>query len=1024
MNNNQDKNNNYFSMMGLIKKDDIGSFYGEGMWHNFNSLEKVLNIMDKEEMGEEDKHSIPDVYGRAIQCKITFESAKRRSEETGSYFYTREILEWRGIITVIALQNYLNLKLKIDIVTYSDTGKGFDEALKHPPKPEIFPNCSLWESGEFHILALQGDKDVDAIDIALFSQLTVFEAVADLGRKMPKVKNLTWFDYENKKFVNPCFVLTDTEIMIVYFWIEQFEEILRQERADTLLYHLNKYKDELKNELKDELKDKLKDILKDKLDILPYKGKTCFALTEYDGQYENIMNSFGGDHEKINRIMNRTVKRQAQFIEEGGIVKVDYSEMFADQIYYIKKSRSPFLENSFANNYMIKNTGDNVNGRNPWFALIPLGKKVIDPCSRDIVQTLAKNMFMKAIYDADGTLLYIQATLKLSNISKSFIDADKRYYAKNSEELVEETSFPVIALWPSVYMKNCKQYYIYLQGGKNGKIEAVFFDAEKGENTFVKAVQEYPKAISLQRVPRDQKEIYDIGAIIPERDEINTSDNVTVTAVVGIDFGTSGTTVYAKICGENAFPVEIWNDHSKLLTQADEEDQIYLSQYFISSNHSRHSHNKLHSVYRSVSGEPRIKVTPILDGIIYQAGEKEMIEESKLFLPDIKWNDPRNGAYYEAFIEELCAHISTMLMKHNVSVITWRYALPSSLQNWEGYQTIWKTKILNFLNQNFCDVKHNIEQSVYTESEASSLYFQKSYQMKMVNIGKGYIVVDIGGGSTDIAVWQRQGQDTDASLVAQTSIPIAGRKMFTRWISLNIYAIRTYVFNKNAEWEKLQKFKKDTEIVNAILERMIYAESDTILRAYWNDTTWSYVLKMQLEFGMALLFYALGCYVGYLHKKEKLKAYDQGKFSIAVGGNGSKILDWINCGEHYSKLLSIFEKGICSRVCAELFSPRIIKSSNPKEEVARGLLENKTESNSQVTSEMNEAISVEQAVQMNKSFLEAYNSTFEREMTCNVDDICALIERADKQMDILNFFMTELYGKYYCRRMVDKGEDE
>lgn len=92
--------------------------------------------------------------------------------------------------------------------------------------------------------------------------------------------------------------------------------------------------------------------------------------------------------------------------------------------------------------------------------------------------------------------------------------------------------------------------------------------------------------------------------------------------------------------------------------------------------------------------------------------------------------------------------------------------------------------------------------------------------------------------------------------------------------------------------------------------------------------------------------------------------------------------------------------------------------------MARGLLENKTESNSQVTSEMNEAISVEQAVQMNKSFLEAYNSTFEREMTCNVDDICALIERADKQMDILNFFMTELYGKYYCRRMVDKGEDE
>lgn len=1005
MNNNQVKNDNYFSMMGLIKKDDMGSFYNEGMWCDFNSLEKVLNIMDKEEIGEEDKHSIPDVYGRAIQCKITFESAKRRSEETGSYFYTREILEWRGIITAIALQEYLKLKLKIDIVTYGDSGKGFDEALKHPPKPEIFPEYSFWGDRIFHILSLQGDKDANAIDIALFSQLTVFEAVADLGRKMPKVKKLTWFDYKNKKFVNPCSVLTDIEIMIVYFWIEQFEEILRVEEADTLLYHLNKYKNELK----------------DKLDLLSYGSKNCFALTEYDEQYKKIMNSSDNIQAKINEIMNRTVKRQAHFKD----VEVDYSEMFADQIYYIKRKYSPFLEKSFANNHMIENTGDSEKGQIAWFALIPLGKKVIDLCSRDIVQALAKNMFMKAIYDTDGTLLYIQATLKLSKISDSFIDAEKRYYAMNSEEIVEENSFPVIALWPSVYMENCKQYYIYLQGGKNGKIEAAFLDAEKGENTFVKAVQEYPKAISLQRTPRDQKKIYDIGAIIPERDEIKTSDNVAVTAVVGIDFGTSGTTVYAKICGENAFPVEIWDDHSKLLTKADVEDQIYLSQYFINSNHSRHSHNKLYSVYRSASGEPRIKVTPILDGIIYQAGEKEMIEESKLFLPDIKWNDPRNGAYYEAFIEELCAHISIILKTYNVSTIEWRYALPSSLNNWGGYQDIWKTKIHDFLKQSFGHVEHSIEQSVYTESEASSLYFQKSNQMRMVNIGKGYIVVDIGGGSTDIAVWQRQGQDTVASLVAQTSIPIAGRKMFTRWISLNIYAIRTYVFNKNEEWEKLQKFEKDTKIVNAILERMIYAESDTILRAYWNDTTWSSVLKMQLEFGMALLFYALGCYVGYLHKEDKLEVHNQGKFSIAVGGNGSKILDWINCGEDYSKLLSIFEKGICSRgVCAELFSPRIIKSGNPKEEVARGLLENKIESNSPVTSVMDEKINVVQAVQMNKSFLEAYNSTFEREMTCNVDDICALIERADKQMDILNFFMTELYGKYYCRRMVDKGEDE
>lgn len=1001
----ENNRSDYYSMMGLLNRDSLAAVYEEGDWHNFGNLDDVLNIMEKDESGEEDKHSIPDVYGRAIQYKITFESARRKRATMRTKFYPREILEWRGIIAAIALKDYLNLQMKIDIIEYGDTGQAFDKALEYPPTPELFTKKDYWKEGEFHILTLQGENEANATDIAMFSQWTVFYPVADLRRKMPRVKDITWFDYDERIFLNPAQILDDMESRIVYFWAVNFKNELQKQgvAANTLLYHLDNYIAELgKN-----------------FDMQDYQGKNCFSLTEYDNVYRQRMINCD-----INKVINQTVRLKANF---GNGCIVEYKDLFAEQICYTQANESPFARKGFENNYIIQNTDNNENSEGIWYAFIPLGRKAVETCDIQTVHQLARNMEMRAEYENDRRLKCIQVTLSLSKISNQYVDARKTYYPVDALEIVEEKSdvFPVISLWPPCYMTSCDTYYIYLDSSDTeGKIELALSNAEGGENPLVKAVKEYPKAISLQRTDK-RKTSQDIGVVVPEYIPASSRDTVPIAAVVGIDFGTSGTTVYAKISDQTAFSMKIWKDHSVLLTQADDDDQTYLSQRFITVESSEQEHNKLHSVYRRASNELLKKVTPILDGIIYQAGEMEIIKDSERYMPNIKWNSA--GAYFEAFIKELCMHIWMELRKSYVTTIEWRYAFPSSLQNRECYRNIWNEDILSFLKQNIKGVTHNIGENIYTESEATSMYFQKSNQIKMVNVDKGYIVVDIGGGSTDIAVWQRQGQDRDAALVAQTSVPVAGRLLFTRLIALNLKSLRERVLNNDIELDELQKLNDEgkRDIVNAIIEKMIHAKSNTIQKAYWQDNQWSVELKCQIEFGMAMLFFALGNFVGHLQEMGALAVQGkEGRFSIAVCGNGSKILDWVNSGEQYAKLLNIFEEGIKSReISFEPYSPQVIKSGAPKQEVALGLLENKGDTWRDKKADIMEIISDEQAITLNNAFLNKYNTIFGRNVRGNNEnDIRALMAGINRELDVCNFFMTNLYAKYYCNKFTGKED--
>ena len=70
-----------------------------------------------------------------------------------------------------------------------------------------------------------------------------------------------------------------------------------------------------------------------------------------------------------------------------------------------------------------------------------------------------------------------------------------------------------------------------------------------------------------------------------------------------------------------------------------------------------------------------------------------------------------------------------------------------------------------------------------------------------------------------------------------------------------------------------------------------------------------------------------------------------------------------------------------------------------------------------------EKISDEQAIILNNEFMDKYSKIFGRNVYGNNEnDIRALMAGINREMDICNFFMSNLYAKYYCDRITRKGD--
>ena len=1007
--------------------------------------------------------STPDIYGRASQLYL----ALRKAQGNAQMPDTPEVRLWRGLLTLLALRHHQDLPLKWEAVTLTE-GDTISGALKNPSfdrndllfdPTHPYERNYLWNGRNFYVLTW-APENAPRQDIAIYSPLTLLYPVADWQDAFypPDASVLSadpnaafhpiadfnaflqrFFDKETRTFQNYTALQADERVFVSQ-WLGGMIQFLQRNGqssgAVAAIHNLSQYQTDLNVNPKD------------------WSGLEWKAFHDGANAYEDALPK-----------------------PLWSAPSLSYGKIFADQVCYFKVSETegnPFSDSGcqYSPNYEIKKTPE---AGVRWYAFLPIHPDCRSKCIED---KLAESVKMRYRRDPTTNQDAVEVSMtppgaptqtRLYPIETKLTDMKGRAFCykdrNGNDALLGMSSWPLIAVWPATIGQGWKEYYvarsdseskclrIYGEAGtgwtsKNGEAPPV----RSGHNALAVKTTYVPDAIPFVRmIPGDNDEQIpvSVGVVTPAMQP--ASQAAPVTAEVAVDFGTSSSRVFYKLAGDTSDnackelfvqldePLEV-TAYKKNIHDGSAEETLdankaaLLSREFISPSGKRNANvtqTPLFSMFRRSASVPLNEVPPILEGVIYQPNKNDDSTTMESLITDLKWNG-QNGIYYVPFMQQLCLHVMAYLYKYyHVNNINWHYALPKAMNPSlvEGMNSMWGTRIKDFLTQ---ASGTNITQAILrpmTESVAASLYFNK-YQQGYVQAHQGYLVVDIGGGSTDVALWQSDGLGLPPALKWHSSVQVAGRHMFTARLESagnseksRIDCLAAGVTDNNDLQELLSKMRRaKLDDTTAYVDRLLSTYSKTLKSKYTelyqrSDGAWTRKMRGQILRSISLLMFALGYQVGLEIDSGCIKEPQApGFFAICIGGRGSNVLDWLMLNQNYTELHALFTEGVAaSRKDGKKWPEvkiQIVKSPDPKCEVAMGLLAQDGNVDSGWTFQSSQDVMDDPnyCPEAAERFLEAFNRTFPEQSATDVQNPDLMNPDGTVNKDLLTGYISRRIG--------------
>ena len=434
-------------------------------------------------------------------------------------------------------------------------------------------------------------------------------------------------------------------------------------------------------------------------------------------------------------------------------------------------------------------------------------------------------------------------------------------------------------------------------------------------------------------------------------------------AALGVDFGTTGTSIY------RAFDINNNRGEREDIAQMSFEDRLVRVTGY-DRNALEHltrdlfipgrewSAGKILSVFQDF-GRPanrngqqeRGARMPLRDGHVLFSNESRPADfitgDPGSIRSDLKWGDERQSDAARGFLAQLCMQSVAELVHDGAESIDVRYSYPTAFSDYdlENWKAIWARVIEDDVRA-ATSVKIEAtgaeqDQVDNREAVAATRFFSHEKNLQRLNITRGALTLDIGGGTTDLAVWNRDPDTHEPTLMAHLSVLFAGRDIFLAPI-LRRPKILTEIHDEIA----LQTLSdKSGDAHKAQLDAIISAYGEAMLAQLpfksHNDTVVEFLSI--LELGLCGIAFYSGLLVGRL---VQTGAYQPGtRIPVFVGGNGSKLLQWCALGR-FSNQAQIHKKfALCLTEGAKIAAPslagmpvQIVLSDFPKEEVAFGLV--------------------------------------------------------------------------------------
>jgi hypothetical protein len=498
------------------------------------------------------------------------------------------------------------------------------------------------------------------------------------------------------------------------------------------------------------------------------------------------------------------------------------------------------------------------------------------------------------------------------------------------EEQNKIEDLPVLEIWPHLRAANWQEYYAFYFSD-HPTFQVVFNEAQdphpynnRSGEYIVTRLTAFPSHVGCKR------DGYPIG-FIPLRTP--PEESLTASWRVGVDFGTSFTNIYVNRQGK-IDPLPLEKLHLQVTAANPETRQPVLFENFLPETFIPHEKPlPLASVLtkRGETNQERKRV--IYDGRIYVPDRTDFNPEANWIETDLKWKNSGN----HLFLEHLGLLVSALAARSGVNTIQWSISYPSafSKNDIRSYAKTWKD-LTDELGKR-TPIKHicpeqDDPQFFRTESLALAQYFADKEDCNLVRSA----CIDLGGGTSDISVWQ------DNTLIHQCSVQLAGKHLLAQFLEQRPALIANWFKRPVEEWSNLEgdKFK-------AKIDSLLRHESDNWLkneRPQLEDDRDFQGLVRLMAVGTAGIYYYLGLIVGTLSAEEKYTEREAP--SVYIGGNGSRLLHWLTTGGSFSRHAGASE--LFNRMVADASGLKETSNSSnqlsqrPKDEAACGLVMDKS----------------------------------------------------------------------------------
>jgi hypothetical protein len=403
---------------------------------------------------------------------------------------------------------------------------------------------------------------------------------------------------------------------------------------------------------------------------------------------------------------------------------------------------------------------------------------------------------------------------------------------------------------------------------------------------------------------------------------------------IGVDFGTTNTTVFICPLDKEPKHLQLRGLGTFQVTGAAKVDRLdWTNRFFLPPSEEMPALPFL-TMYRS----RKVGSLPILDGNIYFVPKEDPNLLDSSITSDLKWSQSAvDREKTQALLGETLLLALAQAHLQGVTHVSIHTAYPSSF--WPSLratlETAWSSCIDSLGSVTNINISKHV-QSI-TESEAVARHF---LEVMKATTNAGAMVIDIGGGSTDLAYWQSN------NLKWQASIHLAGKGLLSECLlrveRLNPnYQAELKEFWPQSAYSQVAKPNNMLDISDRrVYERQIEAilarsEGDVLDRLRLHSA------KKSLQFIIRHLALGLGGMLWYAGSAQFWVNSTLGAtvppLNIYVAGNGSRLWHWLCHGRFDQRALNGFVEQM-ARAGAGTHNVTLHLSTAPKSEVASGLV--------------------------------------------------------------------------------------